>query len=98
MITGNFSVTTVDEIKALAKLGVTGELTAYARHFFTVKRYSNNIVTGGRLAPLHCRGFRVCKGVVQFDATVDGRQEWVTPYGTWEVTFERKNPAPWNVD
>jgi hypothetical protein len=56
MITGKFSITTVAEAKALAKLGLSlacsddTEVLVYASSgFTTVKNYSNNHVSASRL-------------------------------------------------
>lgn len=95
MITGKFSITTVAEAKALAKLGVLlacsddTEVTVYASGFTTVKNYSNNHVSASRL---RVREFRVARGVPRFLARIDdkGSADWITPNGEWSMCFERR--------
>lgn len=96
MITGKFSITTVAEAKALAKLGVLlacsddTEVTVYASSgFTTIKNYSNNHVSASRL---RVRDFRVSRGVPRFLARIDdkGSADWITPNGEWSMSFEQR--------
>jgi hypothetical protein len=98
MITGTIKCTTVEEVKALDKLGVPMACTpivevtivAYAG-FTTVKRHSNDHVSGGRL---RVRQLRVRRGVLQVLARIDDvdSQEWVVPNGNWQLIIDRNEP------
>ena len=95
MITGTFTVTTLDEVRALAKLGIDPAALGWtctvvsSRQFRTVARHDNDIVFSHNLP---CIAFRVRKGIAQFDAQFDGGHEWVTADGGWSLRYERRAP------
>lgn len=98
MITGTIKCTTVEDVKALAKLGVpiacaSGVEVTIVDYggFTTVKHHSNDHVSGGRL---RVRLLRVRRGALQVLARIDDvdSQEWVTPNGNWQIVIERNAP------
>ncbi len=95
MIGGRFTVTEIAEAKALIALGADPASAAWrvvvtsGRDFHTVKthgKWGNDMVSASDLRVV---GFRVRKGVAQFDAKFDNGHEWVTADSAWRMTFER---------